>query len=223
MYSPTFADANAYVHVGPRPLRVLRVGSRLRHSPFNQMSPLPTIPPSSPLPPTPPQCRRRPSPPSAAASSQRPQFGVCANDNDDASNVTQSARPAWTECWRTGTGALTMNSTLGVHKARSPRRTRTGTSSFPTRTWAWTANGSIQSAVVGVNRVLPPPYDLEYTGGAATGAQAVAGVAPATTATPAQGAMSAAAGGSAGTEGSRVPVSFPLGHGCSSRLTRRPR
>ena len=58
-YSPTFADANAYVHVGPRPLRILRVDSRLRHPPFNQMSPLPTTSPSSTLLHSP-QCRRRP-------------------------------------------------------------------------------------------------------------------------------------------------------------------
>ena len=97
VYSPGFADANAYVHVDPRPLRVLRFDSRLRHQPFNQMSSLspPSIPPTTP--PTP------PPPPKAAADPLLPRppnplsahslACVRANDDDDASTVTQKYAP----------------------------------------------------------------------------------------------------------------------------------
>ena len=71
--------------------------------------------------------------------------------------------------------------------------------------------------VVGVTRLLLPPCALGYTGGAAAGAQAVAGVAPGMTVVPAQGAMPAT------NRGGRVPVPFPPSRGCFSRLTRMPR
>ena len=81
----------------------------------------------------------------------------------------------------------------------------TGTPPFPTRTWAWTANVSIQLGMVCVARCLPPPTTLAYTGGATSGAPAGAGVAPGTTAAPAQGATPAAAGGVARTVVSEGP------------------
>ena len=101
-------DAKSFVHVGRRPLRVLRAASRLRHPPFNTMTPLVT---SSRCP----KYHRRPPPLSAAASTQGRQFGVRAKDDVDASNVTQTCAACVDGLIDDSSWTLTMRPALGMH------------------------------------------------------------------------------------------------------------
>lgn len=116
-----------------------------------------------------------------------------------------SAWLAWTEVWTTATGAHDVSE---VEHERSEKSTEDEDGHTPI-CHADVANASIQSAVVGVTRVLPLPCAFSCTGEAAIGAQAVARAAPGTTAVPVQGATPVVAGVAAGAVEDRVPGSFP--------------